>query len=377
MPAAGPRAATGGRAARRARAFARTGALLLALALAWPALAGGPGDTERVRRTDTTFTLGAEPRVELENRYGNVAVTTWARAEARVEIVVRARDRDAWAAQETLDGVHTYQVLHGNLLRLETSIQSTSKGLRKFWEDLGASDRSGLDVEYRLTLPAHTRLHLSNAFGNVYLEGLERPVQVELSYGDLRMGQVPPGSRLTLESGQLILGQAPDLRLDLDGADLELREAGTLRLTSQSSRLHVERADRIEWTSKRDAGRIEQVNELDADAHFSDLVVERLRDRADLTWTLGKLDLQMLEPSCREVRLTQKNADVEVNVEGLDLDLQAYLEGGKLIAPKELGKLDVELLDVKREIRTITGRVGTGVHQLVLKGDGGQVALFR
>jgi hypothetical protein len=85
----------------------------------------------------------------------------------------------------------------------------------------------------------------------------------------------------------------------------------------------------------------------------------------------------MLEPSCREVRLTQKNADVEVNVEGLDLDLQAYLEGGKLIAPKELGKLDVELLDVKREIRTITGRVGTGVHQLVLKGDGGQVALFR
>lgn len=63
--------------------------------------------------------------------------------------------------------------------------------------------------------------------------------------------------------------------------------------------------------------------------------------------------------------------------EGLDLDLQAYLEGGKLIAPKELGKLDVELLDVKREIRTITGRVGTGVHQLVLKGDGGQVALFR
>ncbi len=355
--------------------------LLLMLGLPLDSLfAGGENgyfDVELNKSIDTTFQVSKGLRVDLENRYGNVAVTTWERNEVRVQIDVRIREKDAEAAAEGLESVRLYQLMHGNLIRLNTAMGYDEKGLKKFWREISSFGEVKLDVDYQLTLPAYAELRIKNEFGDVYLEGLTAPFTINLDYGNLRVRNVPRSSKIEIEGGKAYLGEAPDLRVLLEDAELDLREVGALELTSRGSEVFIDRAERIRWESKRDRGRIDRVGTIDATGHFSDLVIEELLDVGDLDWTLGKLDIEKLGAYCQELSLSQKNADVELNVEGLDFDLQAYLEGGKLIAPKELGTLNVELLDVKREIRTITTRIGTGRSRIELEGKGGQVALFR
>ena len=59
------------------------------------------------------------------------------------------------------------------------------------------------------------------------------------------------------------------------------------------------------------------------------------------------------------------------------------LDDGKLVVPKEIGSLDVKILDEKNKIRSLTGTVPstsgntTGKSKMILRGKDGEILLYR
>lgn len=103
--------------------------------------------------TDTTVTVRAGSRLNLDNFEGAVTITTWTRNSMRV------------------------QATHDDDTRVDVDVRGTTVGVR------GRSRYGPPEVEYRLTVPADMNLEVSTHSGDVGIEGTRGEVQVQTVEG--------------------------------------------------------------------------------------------------------------------------------------------------------------------------------------------------
>ncbi len=340
-------------------------------------------DVELSRRVDTLFNVQPGLRLELDNRYGNTTFSVWEKNQVKVEIDIRVRESEDSKAQETLRGIHCQQVLYSSFLRLETVFDTESNGIKRAVQNLNPFERSSIDVDYRITLPAYTICDISNQFGDVYVEGLTSAVSINLRYGDLRSQSLAPGSRIGLDYAKAIIGNANECYGRINNSELEIRETSAIELEAEGSKIRIEKAGRIRLNSRKDDLRIGTVKELTGLGRFTDLKVDEIQQTCDLEWSLGTIDIAALALSFSELRLEQRNTNVRVNIGRHGFALQAYLEGGQLVVPKEIGSLKVDVLDEKNKIRSLTGIMAPGPGfeggkgRIALRGKDGEFVLYR
>ncbi|MBI1194054.1 MAG: hypothetical protein GC205_12925 [Bacteroidetes bacterium] len=341
------------------------------------------GNLELSKRMDTVYAVQPGLRLELDNRYGNAVFSVWDKNQVRVEVNIRVRESDEIKAKETLAGIRSLQVLYGGFLRLETTFDEQSSGIKRVMQSLNPFERSAVDVDYRITLPAYTVCEISNQFGDVYFEGLESPATINLRYGDLRSQALADGSWIRVEYGNAVIGRADQLFATISNSEFELRQSKSLELQSDGSKVRIEQVGDLRLTSRKDNIRLSDVRTIRGQGRFSDLFLAKLEQTCDLEWSLGSIDLAALSPSFGELRFDQRNANVKINVANLGFSLQAYLEGGQLIVPKEITELNVKMLDEKNKIRSLTGRMPasagaeSGKGKFVLRGKEGEYVLYR
>ncbi|GEM_PF-1336051 len=340
-------------------------------------------ELELTKRMDTVYAVQPGLRLELDNRYGNVVFSVWNKNEVRVEVDIRVRESDNLKAAETLAGVRSIQVLYGGFLRLETTFDEQSSGIKRVMQNLNPFERSTVDVDYRITLPAYTVCEISNQFGDVYFEGLQAPATINLRYGDLRSQSLADGSWVRVEYGNAVIGSADQLFATVSNSEFELRQSKSLELQSDGSKIRIEQVTDLRLASRKDNIRLNDVRTLRGQGRFTDLFIAALQQSCDLEWSLGSIDIAALSPGFGELRFDQRNTTVKVNVANFGFALQAYLEGGQLIVPKEITELNVKVLDTKNKIRSLTGQMpagsgaGSGKGKFVLRGKEGEYVLYR
>jgi len=340
-------------------------------------------ELERSKRMDTVYAVQPGLRLELDNKYGNAVFSVWDKNQVRVEVDIRVRESDELKAKTTLDGIRSIQVLYGGFLRLETTFDEQSSGIKRVMQNLNPFERSTVDVDYRITLPAYAVCEISNQFGDVYFEGLQSPATINVRYGDLRSQSLADGSWVRVEYGHAVIGSADQLFATISNSEFELRQSSSLELQSDGSKIRLEKIADLRLNSRKDNIRLSDVRTLRGQGRFTDLFITELQQTCDLEWSFGSIDVAGLSPGFGELRFDQRNTAVKVNVANLGFALQAYLEGGQLIVPKEITELNVKVLDEKNKIRSLTGRMpaGSGAEagkgKFVLRGKEGEYVLYR
>lgn len=124
----------------------------VALALATVAPLGAPLGAQ----TDTTVTVRADARLDVDNFGGSITVKTWDRPQVRVVGTHSRRDR-----VRVRDG--------GEVVRIGVSSSMGPSGV----------------VELEITVPATMALNLSGTYVDVIVEGTRAPITVNTTQGDV------------------------------------------------------------------------------------------------------------------------------------------------------------------------------------------------
>lgn len=152
---------------------------LLGCALVWG------GEAKVTEELHQSYPLTATGRVSLDNVNGNVRITTWDRAEVKLDAVKRAKsEADLKAVEIVIDA-------KPDRVRVET----------KHPRQTGWFGRKGnsTSVEYTLTVPRSARLDkIGNVNGNIELEGVDGDVNASTVNGRLSARKI--GGRADLSS---------------------------------------------------------------------------------------------------------------------------------------------------------------------------------
>lgn len=186
---------------------------------------------------EKSYPITASHALQIDNRYGKVAVHSWNRNEIKVTIRVRTAERSERLAQEALDRVTIDETKTSSRISLKTVIQSAEES-GSWWTMLtsGGHDRA-LNIDYEIYMPSKNELAVTNRYGAIELADRDGKTAISVSYGSLTAGRLNASSNsvsIAYSNGDIAYINVGDVSAKYGGFTLGEAERLTLALSYTS-----------------------------------------------------------------------------------------------------------------------------------------------
>lgn len=305
--------------------------LLIAISLLFVSLSGWANtlDYTKTKEYNETFAAGANDLLRLDNRYGNITITHWSKAEVSIRVVVESKAGNEKRAQEGLDRVEVALKKSGNAISGITSLRNQTG-----WNN----DNNRLTINYFVSIPADLAINISQKYGNVNLPNSNKGrAALEVKYGNINAGSFT--SPLTIDAGysnvhlddvenvhmdlsycgKVSIGNAKDVRIDSKYSNLVCKDVTTLSMDKKYGNLSARKVEKAQISVKYSELSIDYLkSELSVSSlDYSTLKVKELNSdfqKVDVSARYGNLQLSISSQAAFKVnaeRMKYGNADVK------------------------------------------------------------------
>lgn len=326
-----------------------------------------------------TFAMTDAGELHLENKYGTINLFGWDKDEVSISIAIMVSHKKKENAEDFLNRIQPVIRNSDNYVSISYEIAEKSNGFFANLFDRANPfdfDRSNVQIDYTIYMPARAELEVTNAFGDVIIEDwigkLKADVQhgdmwinenlnkadVVMKYGKLRAKDISYGT-LNLKNGQLNMENSKNLRINSSGTDITLNSITSLEIYSNKDDVVLEEAGTIYGTLK-----------------FSTLELSQLQKDIDLTIRVAELRVsKILDPNA-DIAIEQESSEISLNITDFSHQFKATLEEGLVRLPKSFENVGSKILDKGKKLREIHASYGNDAKgSITITGKKGVVQL--
>lgn len=328
------------------------------------------------------FRIQPETRIDITNKYGRIELNTWKKDSVVIRFRMEITQRKPDKLRKTLENLdfdisnsQHYLVVKTQVDKNRSQIESE---LQKFKETM-LSDNGSIRIDLMVWLPENRELRLENKFGDILMDDYQGEVQVTLSNGKLRAGDLTRRGTLNLSFADATISSIPEGSIVSNYSDITLRSAGNTRFETKSSTIEIQNAGNVIINSRRDKYRIRMTEEMEGRSNFSHFMVNGLKDKANMQMSFGSFDMENIQAAFSTIYIESKSTDVnlvfspearfnyEITETKTDLNLG-----------REMKEEDREVLDSKENKVRHTGYFGRKMkeEQVIINSVGGEVNII-
>lgn len=277
------------------------------------------------------FDLSNGKEVHINNRYGQVDVSTWNQSTVKitVEIVVDARNEED--AEEVYERININFNDLGNAISATTEIESNSSSW-SWWGNSGSSDYS---INYKVNMPEDHPLQVYNKYGDCSIDGSFETARYEIKYGNITVNDGT--DRLSLQLGygkaklasvreadiqikysQLKMGDAEMLQIESKYSNIKAQDIGTVVIESKYDDYMLGRVSSLRNNGKYDDFHIDEVADFEIQSSYTDVEINTLHHFAKSDMRYGELSVEHISPTFRSVVLEGQYTEYVLGTKGLD-----------------------------------------------------------
>ncbi len=175
----------------------------------------GRADIQQVKtRVTKSFKIIKGDRLTIDNQYGNIQIKTWAKNEARIEVVITNRG----AKQD--NRVHIEAGKSKSVIACTTVIDSVAS----------AKSPGSYSINYLVYVPADLPLNIKNQFGNIKLGDYAGELNINQKFGDFTAGNL-------LAAGEIVTAQGNIDIAGMQGGGLNSRGFSHIKIAKVSGNI--------------------------------------------------------------------------------------------------------------------------------------------
>src|SRR4051812_11412585 len=148
---------------------------------------------EKKKTYSKSYDLTSNDLVTLENKFGELRISTWDKNEIKVEVTMTAKGNSEDRAAYLLDRLSVEDRKNSEGVFFRTDI---SDGDKKYKNNTYKDE--GFSINYIVMIPSRTRLKVSNEFGPTILPNYLGQISVETKFGSLTAGKLANIKRVTV-----------------------------------------------------------------------------------------------------------------------------------------------------------------------------------
>jgi hypothetical protein len=197
--------------------------------------ANGDEDVRKQRMINKNYQVTADDKLEIENQFGNVVVSTWDKNEITVDIEISARASSEERAQEIMNRIDVKDGKDGHSIWFKTKVDDIHNGNNK-GGGRGDNER-GFYIDYVIHMPAGNRLDIDNSFGKTEIPAFKGLVTLTSKFGSLNTGKLDNVDQIDVEFGRAYISSINNGKVVFKfNKESRIGQVnGTVRITSEFS----------------------------------------------------------------------------------------------------------------------------------------------
>ncbi len=274
--------------------------LCLAMAISMPYAVA----QELSKSFSKTFDVKADAEVDINNKYGQVNIQTWDKAQVAINVEVSVDARSEKDSQRVLDKIDV--IINGT--------NSAVKAVTSFDGKLDCKN-CNITIFYDVKMPAGNSLVLANEFGNADIGKLEGNTDISIAYGNLEIDELNGKSNsISLKFGDAEITSLKAAKLVLEYGSLELGQAGYLDLYSRFSGLEIGNVSELVLDSEYDGLELSSVAKMEGKAAFTGIEIGELSDRMVLASSYGGIEVDRVAGGFTLIDISTEFGGLELGV---------------------------------------------------------------
>ncbi|MDR1407343.1 MAG: DUF4097 domain-containing protein [Tannerella sp.] len=238
---------------------------------------------EYKREITKDFSVGANPNLSISNKYGNIRIIegTENKIMFKIEIIGKGSTRER--AREYAENISVNFSQNGNSVSAVTELKSIS------------CNNCGRTIHYTVVAPRSVTMKLENKYGNINLDNVAKPLNIDLKYGNLSAGTIADAD-IDIKYGNIVVSSCDEAKIDIKYGNLNIDRAKTLRVDSKYDKIHIG-----------------AVSTFYLETGYTNVQIDKLEKRFvadDLDY--GGLTISEISPSFEEIKVDAKYTNVRL-----------------------------------------------------------------
>ncbi|QNM86924.1 hypothetical protein H9W90_07390 [Polaribacter pectinis] len=280
---------------------------------------------EKDRVIKKEFTVNSDARVSLNNRYGNLNITTWDKNRVEIEVTITVKGDDLDAVEDKLSSIHIAFNSSSSSVEAET-IFGDKKNNWSWWK---RSKNINYRINYVVKMPKTNSVDLDNDYGNIYLDKLFGKADINCDYGKISVGELlATNNNINLDyCSTSTINYMNSGDVNIDYSKLNIDNSKDLRVNADYSTLKLGKAGTIDFNCDYGSVSVNDADDININSDYTSMRFGTIRKNLNIDTEYGSVTVKELAKNFENVVINGEYAGIRIGVEpgavfNFELDLQ-------------------------------------------------------
>ena len=251
------------------------------------------GKYKKTKTVYRTYKLEAQNDIFINNSYGNIQILTWNKKTVDIKAIISVDGNNYNNVTNRLNSIEIEISKNNRSIRAITQIGNIHSSWNLMSWIFGNNNNSNFKINYEVHIPASMNLHITNDYGNVFIDNLSGKLELNLDYGKFEIGELThennrietdylsnssidfiKGGIIHSDYSRLHILTAYKLKLNCDYSQIKINEIRRLEFDCDGGSLHVGDVKEVRGSGDYQNRYFAHINSLDFEGDYGSIQIE-------------------------------------------------------------------------------------------------------
>lgn len=283
------------------------------LLLLVPAISFGNNDKmkhEKSKNISKKFTVNADAKVAINNKYGTIKVTTWNNNTVEIDVKITVKADDLGDVEEKLQDIDVMFESSSSLVEAKTTLKSHKKS----WGWWGKNKKINYQIDYLVKMPVSNSVSLNNDYGSISLDEINGNANINCDYGKITVGNLRgPENTINLDyCKSSTITSVTNANVNTDYSKLTINSANKVSVNTDYSTLKFEKLTDMSFNADYGSIYVGNANNVNGSGDYTGLKFAKINNSLKVRSDYGYIKILELANGFDFVNITSEYAGIKI-----------------------------------------------------------------
>ena len=280
---------------------------------------------EKSRVIKKEFSVNSDAKVDLNNRYGNLNITTWNKNKVEIEVTITVKGNDLDDVQERLANIDVEFNASSSLVEAKTIFEKE----RKSWSWWKSSKNINYKINYVVKMPKSNSVDLDNDYGSIYLSDLDGKADINCDYGKIDVGELSANNNnINLDyCSNSVIDFMRSGNVNVDYSKIAIDKTENVKVNSDYSTVKLGTTKNVDFNSDYGSISINEATNVNGNSDYASMRFGTIRKNLKIDTDYGSISVKNLAKGFESVDIDGQYAGIRIGVDAdavfnFEIDLQ-------------------------------------------------------
>lgn len=286
---------------------------------------GGGQKEEKSKKINKEYKVNADATVAIDNRYGDINITTWDKNSVEIEVIITVKGDDLDSIEERLESIDVTFDASSSFVSAKTIFEKEERGW-SFWKK---NSNLSYKINYNIKMPKTNSADLDNDYGSIILGDLSGEADINCDYGKIAVGELS-GSNNNINLDYCSSSTIDFMKsgtINVDYSKISIDESETLKINEDYSSIKLGKTRNVNFNADYGSITIEEAERVNGNSDYAGMRFGTIYKSLEIETDYAGISVKRLAKGFEKVIIDGQYSGIKIGVDedavfDFELDLQ-------------------------------------------------------